>query len=59
MDWSGRKTSFAYDLNNRVTSIIRPNGTFRTINYDAPGQTTNVLEQRLWFPDCTISPQLE
>ena len=34
-DWAGRKTGMAYDLAGRVTSISRPNGTFRTISYDA------------------------
>ena len=35
----------AYDLDNHLTSITRPNGTVRTINYDAAGQTTNIIEK--------------
>jgi RHS repeat-associated protein len=44
-DWVNRKTTLAYDLDNHLTSITRPNGTVRRINYDAAGQTTNIVEQ--------------
>ena len=44
-DWAGRKTIITYDLAGRMTSITRPNGTYRTIGYDAAGQVTNILEQ--------------
>jgi RHS repeat-associated protein len=44
-DWAQRKTSIIYDLAGHVTSITRPNGSYRTMNYDAAGQLTNIWEQ--------------
>jgi RHS repeat-associated protein len=44
-DWAQRKTSMAFDLAGRVTTITRPNGSYRTIGYDAGGQATNIMEQ--------------
>jgi hypothetical protein len=32
-------------LDSRITSITRPNGSYRTISYDAAGEATNILEQ--------------
>ena len=46
-DWASRQTAFTYDLASRVTSITRPNGTVRLINYDAGGETTNIVEKTL------------
>ena len=43
-DWSGRMTAITYDLNGRLATITRPNGTSRTISYDSAGETTNILE---------------
>jgi len=45
MDWASRQTTFTYDLASRLKTISRPNGTQRIINYDAAGQTTNIIEQ--------------
>ncbi len=47
-DWAQRKTAFAYDLGSHVTSISRPNGTIRTINYDAAGEATNIVDKTSW-----------
>ena len=44
-DWAEAKPAIAYDLASHVTSITRPNGTYRTMNYDAAGQLTNIWEQ--------------
>jgi RHS repeat-associated protein len=45
VDWANRKTSIEYDLASRVRKITRPNGTVREMNYDAAGQTTNIIER--------------
>jgi YD repeat-containing protein len=44
-DWASRQTTFSYDLASRLKSITRPNGSQRVLNYDAAGQTTNIVEQ--------------
>ena len=44
-DWAGRKSSLTHDLASHITGITRPNGSYRTISYDAAGQATNIMEQ--------------
>ncbi len=42
-NWASRQTSFAYDPANRLTNIIRPNGTVRQPTYDDDGEVTSIL----------------
>jgi RHS repeat-associated protein len=44
-DWSGRQTSFTYDLASHLIAIARPNGTLREIQYDLAGEVTNIVER--------------
>ncbi len=55
-DWAGRKSSVAYDLDGRIKTITRPNGTYLTISYDCAGEETNILEQNVeGFPIALFS----
>jgi RHS repeat-associated protein len=44
-DSSNRVTSYNYDLRGLVTKVTRPNGTFRTMVYDAAGQVRQIEER--------------
>jgi len=45
-DWNSRETDYSYDLKGRLTSISRPNGTVRTMQYDAADQVTRIEERK-------------
>jgi RHS repeat-associated protein len=44
-DWAGRVTTYTWDGADRLTSITRPNGTKRTLRWDAAGQLLAVEER--------------
>ena len=59
-DWANARKPSSYDLASHMTSITRPNGTYRTIGYDAAGQATNILEQMAQHPaDCVVPVELD
>lgn len=43
-DWANRVTTYSYDNANRLTGIARPNGTYRTQEYDAANRLRYIKE---------------
>ncbi len=44
-DWANRQTHYAYDGMSRLVEITRPNGTKRTMSYDANGSIVGIEER--------------
>ena len=45
-DWDGRKTSYDYDENGRLSKTSRPNGTVETRAYDKAGRLIEILDKK-------------
>lgn len=45
-DWSGRVTLFGWDVEGRLTSVTRPNGTQRIISYTTTGEIERITEKK-------------
>ncbi len=42
--WNNRVTTYTYDANNRVTRVVKPDGSTTTTTYDAAGRVVSTVE---------------
>ena len=44
-DWSGRTTTYTYDINNKVVGVTKPDGSVTTTVYDNAQRITSTVEK--------------